>query len=509
MNTTILMLSLLLVLGLLAIFVVVRRSTQPKPGPAQQDTGRKTETLDPDEDAQEEIARSLIDKYGDVSFFELMTISAESKEAASQAMAAGNSTESARKAALEVFRNTFETMLHASHWRSSWRQDAWEVDKDAYAEISRTLENEHGEIILRSKDAISQLLDASAEAAIQAFRHAKENGLDTGASRTAALDAYQTTFEARLAEEQTKGPESWYAGERLRALPPEQIRRIEERMRPGGKRGMRPSGVFSVSGFLAPGESLIARIEEDERTLHELGITPEQVADRLESLVGQASRMLNLAKRGELELDRKRMHKLSQPNPELLVAGHFLLTVTCYMGYQECPFEDEEGRLCRSALFGETDFCLRNTHSGAVLDFPGLIIHLIRAHHFFEGTIPYRVDPRTAVTVLELQPGVDYRPRYRRESVWHLNEGTGNTSDQAVNDFPRLKAIKQAPDVVLELADGVHLYCRGDHCLTIAKHEYPVAHGFTFQGALWGRRTVLAGTWSLVRSTETFVELTE
>jgi hypothetical protein len=81
--------------------------------------------------------------------------------------------------------------------------------------------------------------------------------------------------------------------------------------------------------------------------------------------------------------------------------------------------------------------------------------------------------------------------------------------DTGLNDFPHLRAIKQAPDAVMELAAGVHLYCRGDHCLTIAEHEHPVAHDFTFQGALWSRKAIIPGTWSFLRSVETFVDLTE
>lgn len=35
--------------------------------------------------------------------------------------------------------------------------------------------------------------------------------------------------------------------------------------------------------------------------------------------------------------------------------------------------------------------------------FPGLIVHLVRDHHFFEGKgTPYRLEPTTAARVLEL-----------------------------------------------------------------------------------------------------------
>lgn len=46
-----------------------------------------------------------------------------------------------------------------------------------------------------------------------------------------------------------------------------------------------------------------------------------------------------------------------------------------------------------------------NRGTGDYLAGPGLIVHLIRDHHFFEGPgSPYRVDPVKAAQVLGLQP---------------------------------------------------------------------------------------------------------
>ena len=45
-----------------------------------------------------------------------------------------------------------------------------------------------------------------------------------------------------------------------------------------------------------------------------------------------------------------------------------------------------------------------NRETGESFTGPGLIVHLIREHHFFEGKeSPYRVEPEKAVRVLELQ----------------------------------------------------------------------------------------------------------
>ena len=54
-------------------------------------------------------------------------------------------------------------------------------------------------------------------------------------------------------------------------------------------------------------------------------------------------------------------------------------------------------------MYGDIDFVITNNRTGETLKGPGLIVHLIRDHHFFEGKqSPYRVDPEKAARVLEL-----------------------------------------------------------------------------------------------------------
>jgi hypothetical protein len=75
------------------------------------------------------------------------------------------------------------------------------------------------------------------------------------------------------------------------------------------------------------------------------------------------------------------------------------------LGCQECPFEDASGSLCEDDSLGHSDFVVRNINVERELRFPGLAIHLIRDHHFFEGAVSYRVDPAQAAAVLELSRG--------------------------------------------------------------------------------------------------------
>lgn len=44
-----------------------------------------------------------------------------------------------------------------------------------------------------------------------------------------------------------------------------------------------------------------------------------------------------------------------------------------------------------------------NRKTGESFTAPALIVHLIRAHHFFEGVeSPYRVDPEKVIRTLEI-----------------------------------------------------------------------------------------------------------
>ncbi len=53
------------------------------------------------------------------------------------------------------------------------------------------------------------------------------------------------------------------------------------------------------------------------------------------------------------------------------------------------------------------DFLILNRRLGESVTGPGLIVHLIREHQFFEGSeSPYRLEPSKAIRVLDLASGL-------------------------------------------------------------------------------------------------------
>ena len=151
---------------------------------------------------------------------------------------------------------------------------------------------------------------------------------------------------------------------------------------------MRP-GIFSQSGFLGPKESLRTVLESDAATLDQLGVGAETLALRLTALLTAA-------------LDTHRA--------TIIVSPH-TIRIHRYKGPQICPFAPEPhenpcpGPPPSENQFASIDWSIQNTRNNTRLTGPGLIVHLVHAHHFFEGPqSPYRVDPRALAHLLELGP---------------------------------------------------------------------------------------------------------
>ena len=215
------------------------------------------------------------------------------------------------------------------------------------------------------------------------------------------------------------------------------------------ERRMRPRA-YSAGGFLGETESLETVLIEDRRTLDGARVTYGQVADALEHVVKSAldQRQALLTRIAELiERQQPRTGKLKtalelasprpSPSSELLrlneefdrrdtepfdlcrpgsvphfsrdnlpdVAQGYLVEegwqvfFTVYRGLQECPWS------CTAIPWAYFDFLILNRRSGEFITGPGMIVHLIREHQFFEGReSPYRVDPARAIRVLEIAP---------------------------------------------------------------------------------------------------------
>jgi len=133
-------------------------------------------------------------------------------------------------------------------------------------------------------------------------------------------------------------------------------------------------GNYSKGGFLGRGEGLLEVVHGDEETVRNLGVTHDEIADRIEYFI--------------------KSYRFGEKD---IIDDKYEVNADGYMGMQECPWEDP-------ADYGAMDYSVKNLRLNETLSFPGLIVHLIRAHHFYEGRkSPYRVDPVHAVRVLDLK----------------------------------------------------------------------------------------------------------
>jgi hypothetical protein len=187
---------------------------------------------------------------------------------------------------------------------------------------------------------------------------------------------------------------------------------LETKLKPGG---------YSKMGFLGPKESLEAVIKKDSRTLEKFGLSHEEVSSALEKvLISVEEQDRVLLKSSQEEYDRRQypfpglsfpnlyqpetipkfsLKKLPDPNVGHLV-DHLQVFTMKFRGFQACPWDCETDPCLRWGFF---DFLILNRQTGKYFTGPGLIVHLIRHHHFFEGKgTPFRTDPRKVIRVLEL-----------------------------------------------------------------------------------------------------------
>jgi hypothetical protein len=167
---------------------------------------------------------------------------------------------------------------------------------------------------------------------------------------------------------------------------------------------MRP-GRDSDAGFLGPKERLGNVLKEDAATLAELQLSRSALADRLRQLLDARGSAFE-AREPRPRPAEEEIEIVAGPDGELVrVAGRFDVTFVHYWGWQDCPWRGLGPWGCRNGVqyYATVDWEIANLRTGRCLSGPGLIVHLIAAHGFFEGKeSPYRVDPRALAEVLEL-----------------------------------------------------------------------------------------------------------
>jgi hypothetical protein len=151
-------------------------------------------------------------------------------------------------------------------------------------------------------------------------------------------------------------------------LSPE-LARVQDQMQPG---------CITRDGFLGEDTRPLNEIlEADEQAVRRLGLTHERIADRLDELAARAREGLGTT---------------------VTVEGRFDVRAEDVRGKLPCPWTHR-------GLYPKTNFYLTNTSTGEQLTWTALLVHLVRAHGFYEGRgSAFRLGPREVARVLELEP---------------------------------------------------------------------------------------------------------
>ena len=148
------------------------------------------------------------------------------------------------------------------------------------------------------------------------------------------------------------------------------------------ERFLRPGGA-SQSGFINRTESLADIYFRDLATTEQLGISFLEIALVIERLINPL--LIN--------------NDVIEIRTQVRRAEIFTVNKFQYRGFQQCPFEnyvdgcDQKHTSC--------DFIIK-TGRGS-LKISGLVPHLLRTHHFCEGSVSYRIDPANACHILGIQ----------------------------------------------------------------------------------------------------------
>jgi hypothetical protein len=138
-------------------------------------------------------------------------------------------------------------------------------------------------------------------------------------------------------------------------------------------------GVITADGFLGDDtRPLVDIIEHDEESMTKLGIT-------FEDLVNKMQYLLDEGRKG-----------LGEP---VTVDGTWIVRTDEARGHLPSPFEDGIFRKVNA----EVELLIHGKASGKKMIYTDLSLHLIQKYHFFEGKgSSFRIEPSVAKEILQL-----------------------------------------------------------------------------------------------------------
>ena len=209
-------------------------------------------------------------------------------------------------------------------------------------------------------------------------------------------------------------------------------------------RRMQP-GACSQVGFLGKGKSLRSVCQKDARYLKERGITFKQISDKLDAIFAKER---CLRRSPEAQIGRLGEY-------HVIIDGQLRIPpYLCTVGAQECPFSPDPNDMGTWCGLARAQMTIINSSTGEKLEnITELTAHMIRDHHFFQGSSPYRADPKQLIDVLGLEPGKSYKHEETRIKVFDFHGSGGSISKEEV-----LQARKEAKEHYLAEDHSAELF---------------------------------------------------
>ncbi|MEK6946365.1 MAG: hypothetical protein AABX32_02055 [Nanoarchaeota archaeon] len=212
-------------------------------------------------------------------------------------------------------------------------------------------------------------------------------------------------------------------------------------------------------------------LESNRKLLQRLNVAPEQLADRIDSLVGQAKTIA--------EVTRSYSQREEYLRAGVALANGFRVSEDPCRCQDSCPFS-EETRYTETCGYTSRNYGIQG--KGEEVTFTALMPHLLRDHHFTvfhprhddQGALPLEY----VVRALDVKPGVDYTPKRVTLVNWVSDLGRYNSAAgvrfgpfSLRERFPGRQELVENPDTEIEVAEGVTFYRKGDLGLLVCRKD--------------------------------------
>ncbi len=180
-----------------------------------------------------------------------------------------------------------------------------------------------------------------------------------------------------------------------------------------------------IENFFTGDQELDKIIQADDKAVRRLGVTHEQIANRIEYFAKEAR-------------SRSRRYLYGGSVDERFDDVYEIKTHP-FAHQQKCSLNTDPS--CKQK-YGDRNVRVRNLKLGEELFFPSLITHSIREHRYYGGQKLHRVDPKRAVRILDIKPRCAARKdtgKAKKDARRIVTTTVGTTAIERRVDEPSLK----------------------------------------------------------------------